>query len=361
MSLAEQLVGRRIAALHYGLPAAWWPMALSSEIGIAPVAVRVGAASLAVYRDGAGMIRAVDDRCPHRRMRLSKGRLTPDGHLQCPYHGWTFDGSTGQCVSIPNLRKGEAVSPGYKVARALVAESRPSPAPCVLGETEGELAAMTMADVGTSDGIVYVWTGATSPGEVIDPGSASMPEAPSRRIREGRIEARAPLERVLAAVALNPGRALGMGLLFGSGEAVIDARFEIDDRHVEIERERVALDLPRVTSYDFLIKKTLRSRIRMALATGKAVISAEDERGSVDARLTVACTPVDPYRTTLRWRLALYTRSAEFRAALAVRIAAVERRLGRGSRLLERITDDLEETADAPLQALRQRLPRFGG
>ncbi|MEM8642851.1 MAG: Rieske 2Fe-2S domain-containing protein [Cyanobacteria bacterium P01_G01_bin.54] len=40
------------------------------------------------------------DRCPHRLAPLSEGRLTEDGCLECPYHGWAFTES-GACDRIP--------------------------------------------------------------------------------------------------------------------------------------------------------------------------------------------------------------------------------------------------------------------
>lgn len=40
------------------------------------------------------------DRCPHRLAPLSEGRITEDGCLECPYHGWTFT-ETGSCDRIP--------------------------------------------------------------------------------------------------------------------------------------------------------------------------------------------------------------------------------------------------------------------
>ena len=49
--------------------------------------------------------RAFVDRCPHRLVPLSEGRLSDDGQLECPYHGWRFDGS-GQCTLIPQAAKG---------------------------------------------------------------------------------------------------------------------------------------------------------------------------------------------------------------------------------------------------------------
>jgi phenylpropionate dioxygenase-like ring-hydroxylating dioxygenase large terminal subunit len=40
------------------------------------------------------------DRCPHRLAPLSEGRIAADGKLECPYHGWAFDGD-GNCDRIP--------------------------------------------------------------------------------------------------------------------------------------------------------------------------------------------------------------------------------------------------------------------
>ncbi|MGB5135320.1 MAG: Rieske 2Fe-2S domain-containing protein, partial [Prochlorococcaceae cyanobacterium] len=44
--------------------------------------------------------RAFADVCPHRLVPLSEGRLNERGELECPYHGWSFDGE-GRCTAIP--------------------------------------------------------------------------------------------------------------------------------------------------------------------------------------------------------------------------------------------------------------------
>ena len=51
---------------------------------------------------GQGVV-ALKDRCPHRAAALSEGRMTPDGQLQCAYHGWSFDGESGMCTNIPQV------------------------------------------------------------------------------------------------------------------------------------------------------------------------------------------------------------------------------------------------------------------
>jgi len=77
----------------------WHPVLAAQALGTAPVAVRLLATDLVLWRDGTGAARAFDDRCPHRGTRLSLGRLQ-EGRLECPYHGWQFEG-TGRCVHVP--------------------------------------------------------------------------------------------------------------------------------------------------------------------------------------------------------------------------------------------------------------------
>ena len=51
---------------------------------------------------GQGRPFALHDACPHRGMPLSHGHF--DGQqVECSYHGWRFDGHTGQCQLIPSL------------------------------------------------------------------------------------------------------------------------------------------------------------------------------------------------------------------------------------------------------------------
>ena len=48
---------------------------------------------------------ALEDRCAHRQVPLSKGMV--DGcTLRCCYHGWRYDAS-GRCIDVPYLGKGK--------------------------------------------------------------------------------------------------------------------------------------------------------------------------------------------------------------------------------------------------------------
>ena len=49
------------------------------------------------------------DVCPHRLAPLSQGRVDPEtGCIECPYHGWQFDGD-GTLTSLPQMEKGRKI------------------------------------------------------------------------------------------------------------------------------------------------------------------------------------------------------------------------------------------------------------
>ncbi len=65
---------------------------------------------LVLGRDREGKPFAMRDACPHRGMPLSCGNFD-GGLVECSYHGWKFDGRTGQCREIPSLTGQEKVRP----------------------------------------------------------------------------------------------------------------------------------------------------------------------------------------------------------------------------------------------------------
>ncbi len=81
----------------------WHPVLKSRELGPHPVAIRLHGRSLVLFRTQSGAVGVLEDCCPHRRMRLSLGKVVGE-RLQCPYHGWTFacDGA-GESPGTPRL------------------------------------------------------------------------------------------------------------------------------------------------------------------------------------------------------------------------------------------------------------------
>ena len=79
----------------------WYVAAWSHEIaGEALLARTITRVPLLLWRDAAGHLIALEDRCCHRAAPLSKGRREGE-HIRCMYHGLLFD-KTGRCVEIPS-------------------------------------------------------------------------------------------------------------------------------------------------------------------------------------------------------------------------------------------------------------------
>lgn len=84
------------AAVAHG----WAPVAAVRELGRGPLARRLMDTPLVVFQSAAGPAVLID-RCPHRNMALSRGRVEA-GAIECPYHGWRFAGD-GACVLTPGV------------------------------------------------------------------------------------------------------------------------------------------------------------------------------------------------------------------------------------------------------------------
>ncbi|MCF6443735.1 Rieske 2Fe-2S domain-containing protein [Nereida sp. MMG025] len=76
----------------------WQAVALSKDLRRKPLRLLFNGAPVVLFRAGSE-IKAIEDRCPHRFANLSDGRVV-EGQIECPYHGWRFDGQ-GQCRAIP--------------------------------------------------------------------------------------------------------------------------------------------------------------------------------------------------------------------------------------------------------------------
>jgi phenylpropionate dioxygenase-like ring-hydroxylating dioxygenase large terminal subunit len=78
----------------------WYVACESHELtGNRPLARTILGERLALFRDAQGDPVALRDRCMHRSAPLSHGQIK-DGCLQCPYHGWTYNGA-GEVVDVP--------------------------------------------------------------------------------------------------------------------------------------------------------------------------------------------------------------------------------------------------------------------
>jgi len=100
-------------------PNHWYVVAQSKEVKNTPLAVTLWKEPIAIYRDNSGQIHALEDRCPHRQVKLSHGKIVKN-QLECAYHGWHFN-ADGECVVVPYLAANQKL-PTCKIRRYPVIE-----------------------------------------------------------------------------------------------------------------------------------------------------------------------------------------------------------------------------------------------
>ena len=96
----------------------WYPICTSEDLNENnPQRVELLGIRLAAFRDSQGNANVIADTCVHRGGSLGKGKLKGDS-VQCPYHGWEFNGR-GECTKIPSMEgktpPGRAKVDGYPV------------------------------------------------------------------------------------------------------------------------------------------------------------------------------------------------------------------------------------------------------
>ncbi|CAN5502140.1 aromatic ring-hydroxylating dioxygenase subunit alpha [soil metagenome] len=101
---------QRAAGLH---PDYWYPALWSKELKKGEVKeITFWKLSIAIYRGQDGVVRALENRCAHRQLKLSMGNVE-DCRLTCAYHGWSYEGS-GKCTEISHSLFGHKM-PNVKV------------------------------------------------------------------------------------------------------------------------------------------------------------------------------------------------------------------------------------------------------
>ncbi len=87
-------------------PDHWYPLAWSRELKRGKtLPTSFAGEPIVLVRPESGPVFALEDRCAHRQVPLSKG-VVEGCAVRCCYHGWSYDGS-GRCVDVPYLGKGK--------------------------------------------------------------------------------------------------------------------------------------------------------------------------------------------------------------------------------------------------------------
>jgi phenylpropionate dioxygenase-like ring-hydroxylating dioxygenase large terminal subunit len=95
------------------IPKQWYVVMDSTQVGDKSVGVvRIGE-KLVFWRDSHGKVNCFRDKCVHRGVQLSKGKVIGD-HIQCPFHGLEYD-SSGKVTVIPANSKNTPVPARFQV------------------------------------------------------------------------------------------------------------------------------------------------------------------------------------------------------------------------------------------------------
>ncbi len=122
---------------HPALRRWWHPVAFESDVpAAAPLGVRLLGERWVLARLGGELV-ALRDRCPHRLVPLSAGRIIGD-ELECAYHGYRF-AADGRVTTIPALSPEVPVPPKACVTTAMVAVRFGLVWLCVEADPIGEL------------------------------------------------------------------------------------------------------------------------------------------------------------------------------------------------------------------------------
>ncbi len=88
--------------VNRGLLDQWYAVAKSVQVNPGkPHGVKALGRNLVLWRDAAGTLHCLEDYCPHRGARLSRGEISGD-NISCRYHGVTLNG-TGTIVRVPAM------------------------------------------------------------------------------------------------------------------------------------------------------------------------------------------------------------------------------------------------------------------
>lgn len=265
----------------------WWASALSESVNSEkPLAVACDGQELVLFRNAQGQAFALEDRCPHRRVPLSLGCVVKSG-LQCGYHGWIFDGSSGACTEIPNLHASERVPPRYAARAFPVAEA---------------------------NGFVHVWLGEGEPD--IDAELPSADYLSKGREYTGSAIVNMVHEEYLAAMLDGPQCLLGF-------EGVRMTDFFLGDPRRENDRlvlDRGAVWSTQILPSQFVIDYPLIVRTAVPLNGGTLRIDLLSEEEVPLSTLFIASNANRRGTTSLCWRGFMH-RSAVAKAPLRWRAA----------------------------------------
>lgn len=99
----------------------WYAIMESKEIKDKPVGVTRMNEKLVLWRDKSGKLNCIYDKCCHRGAALSLGCIK-DNEIECPFHGFRYDGE-GKVTLIPANGRAAEIPERYKVNGYMVKDA----------------------------------------------------------------------------------------------------------------------------------------------------------------------------------------------------------------------------------------------
>jgi cholesterol 7-dehydrogenase len=129
-------------------PNGWFVVCTSDEIKTGETKyVDLHGEHMAVFRGTNNKVYVLDAYCAHMGANLGiNGVVTNESCVQCPFHGWQFDGETGNCVIGKDKKPKEAIKYEYDIDHK-----------CELKEVQKEVVKIRKFTVRESTNLVYVW------------------------------------------------------------------------------------------------------------------------------------------------------------------------------------------------------------
>ena len=89
-----------------GIPNGWYAVAWSKELDHGEVKrVDCFAQELVLFRTRSGAAKVLSAYCPHLGVHMGEGGRVMGETIRCPYHGWQYDGTSGECTVIPYCKR----------------------------------------------------------------------------------------------------------------------------------------------------------------------------------------------------------------------------------------------------------------
>lgn len=88
------------------IPNGWFAVEWSRELHTGDVKpIHYFGEELVLFRTRSGQAKVLDPYCPHLGAHIGYGGRVMGETIRCPFHGWQFDGTGGQCTHIPYCEK----------------------------------------------------------------------------------------------------------------------------------------------------------------------------------------------------------------------------------------------------------------